>query len=159
MFLSLARGSGNSQMGAGGEVDEKKAPFQEPGTRKNSLDRRTPILSQLLEGIRVHACPRAPNPNIWRLPHLGCGGVSHPVGKKAGKNSSCPLPFPLLGSQAGRMSRIKATYTSKGQMLAYLVTQARRWGAGRTGRWGGLSLKDVTMRVRTHLPTTLQKLN
>ena len=94
MFLSLARVSGNSQMGAGGEVDEKKVPLQEPGTRKNSLDRRTPILSQLLEGIRVHACPRAPNPNIWRLPHLRCGGVSHPVGKK---HEKIPLvPFPSL---------------------------------------------------------------
>ena len=87
-------------MGAGGEVDEKKVPFQEPGTRKNSLDRRTPILSQLLEGIRVNACPRAPNPNIWRLPHLRCGGVSHPVGKKQEKFLLSPsLPSPGLTSR------------------------------------------------------------
>lgn len=133
MFLSLAPWQWEQSNGGWGEVNEKKAPFQEPGSRKNRPDRRTLVLSQLLEGIRVHACPRAPNPNIWRLPHLGCGGVSHPVGKKTGKNSSCPLPLPLLGSRAGRLSRTKATHTSKGQMLAYLSPRPRGGGQGGSG--------------------------
>lgn len=52
-------------------------------SRKKRPDRRNLVLSQLLEGNRVHVCPGAPNPNIWRLLQLGYGrGESPSRGKK-----------------------------------------------------------------------------
>lgn len=60
----------------------RETPFpKDLDAGKAGPERRTAVLSQLLERNRVHACPGVSNKNTWRLLHWSVVGVSHLVGE------------------------------------------------------------------------------
>ena len=96
-------------MGAGwGEVvGEKKASFQEPGSRKKRPDRRNLVLSQLLEGIGSMPALGPQTQVFGGFCSWGMVGVSHPAGEKRGKTFllSSSLPHPGLASRGAEQDQ------------------------------------------------------